>query len=85
MHYLGHSGTYEEIGDAWIRYRKYLTSIRDRLPASVFEFAWATWHYNPTHFHDGKTTLECKSLIHATTARHERLTTMAGLAWNIMC
>jgi hypothetical protein len=28
-------------------YFEYLTSIKDQLPASAYEFAMASWHYNP--------------------------------------
>lgn len=43
------TATEEEIisGKAWKAYMTYLTSIKDRLPQTVYEFALADWHYDP--------------------------------------
>lgn len=49
MIFLKAVGSYEELGDAWVRYRTYLFSIEQRLPAEAFQFATAMWHYNPRH------------------------------------
>lgn len=47
MLFLKSSGSYEELGDAWVGYRKYLLSIEEQLPPDVFQFATALWHYDP--------------------------------------
>jgi hypothetical protein len=36
----------EEIESAFARYHAYLESIRRKLPASAYDFASATWHYD---------------------------------------
>jgi hypothetical protein len=48
MKFLTLSGSYEDLGESWVRYRKYLLSIQHELPQEVFEFAAAKWHYDPT-------------------------------------
>jgi hypothetical protein len=47
MMFFRSTSSYEELGDQWVAYRKYLFSVQGRLPVDVFEFATARWHYDP--------------------------------------
>jgi len=38
--------SYSKIAKRFAAYKKYLESIRNRLPENVFEYATASWHYN---------------------------------------
>jgi len=38
----------EEIARRYREYHEYLESVRDRLPPSVYDFATAPWHFDPT-------------------------------------
>lgn len=37
----------EDVATLYERYRQYLHSIKDRVPAAAYSFATADWHYNP--------------------------------------
>lgn len=55
MKFLSTDGDYTSLGKAWISYKAYIDSIRDRLPPQVYEFAIGSWHYvftNPRSLHD---------------------------------
>jgi hypothetical protein len=47
MEFLIHSADYKELADARRRYTDYLRSVRADMPPEVFEFATASWHYDP--------------------------------------
>lgn len=48
MEYLTPSTDYQELGQAWDRYQRYLRSVEHSLPPEVFQFASAEWHYDPS-------------------------------------
>jgi hypothetical protein len=47
MEFLLVDGNYQELGDAWARYREYLETVRAKMPKDAYDFATASWHYDP--------------------------------------
>ena len=47
MEYLRSGGSYSELGEAWTKYTAYLVSIKERIPRAAYEYAFASWHYDP--------------------------------------
>lgn len=47
MKYLVNHGDYATIGRSWDDYMAYLQTVKTKLPSNVYEFATASWHYDP--------------------------------------